>query len=263
MEYQSFFMLLKKYSILDDKFCSISPLSAEGYVRIKKEQDRYKIIIQINNYDKPSKVYIVSDSIIKQSKIEAATTKIELFDDINVEKTCILLPDIGLFAVKSSTDICEQALQKIKNAINKDGNILDKVFGKVYDTYFFDCIKPKLAGLFSLGTNVPELCKIYPQSKWTMVKAGNQCKLIGVVYKNNFAYAIGVGDQQNSALFETICQQNEISSNFSGSFDRLNANQVESQSIFCGKFNDNLVTVDGKNYSLLFLSAKNGKFIQI
>ena len=57
MEYQSFFMILKQFQIKDNQFLSDQPLSAKGFVQIKKEQNQYSLVIQIANFKQKAKAY--------------------------------------------------------------------------------------------------------------------------------------------------------------------------------------------------------------
>ena len=104
---------------------------------------------------------------------------------------------------------------------------MQKIFGVVYDTYFFDCIKPKLASLFALGRPVPQLAEYIKNSKWTCVEHEGTSRVFGVIYKDNFAYA--------------------IAASVDSSFD--NKKMTRSYQI------------EGKIYDLVFLSATNGKII--
>lgn len=227
MEYQSFFMLLKSYSY-NKAFISTNPLTAQGYVQIKKEQQQYSIVVQLNNFLQPTTAYLVCKTNIAKIKLNSSCTIAQVSFKIT-DYACLFIPDINLFACKTGTNGCEQAYSLLQTYLTQkeDKNTLEKIFGKVYDTYFFDCIKPKLASLFALGKPVECLNKEIEYSKWTSVAHNGEQKLFGIIYKNNFAYAIAVGS--SSAIFNK-----EVHKSYK---------------------------IDGKIYNILFLSASNGKII--
>ena len=109
--------------------------------------------------------------------------------------------------------------------INK--NTLQKIFGKVYDTYFFDCIKPTLASLFALGSPMPQLSEQIVNSKWTCVQHNGSKRVFGVVYKDNFAFAVAASVDDDFKKKEVI----------------------------------RTYKIDDKSYNIVFLSATNGKII--
>ena len=228
MEYQSFFILIKRFIIDNNKFTCVKPLVTHGFVQIKKEQQQYSIIIQINNFIKPTTAFLVSSTNIAKIQINSATTIARVSFEVS-DNACFFMPEYNLFACKYGTNGCYRAYGLITEYKQTKNNktTLEKIFGTVYDTYFFDCIKPKLARLFMLGSGVPELCKKVPCSKWVSVKVESEDKVFGVVYKNNFAYAIGVG---SSVMYKT---------------ENLAKTYV----------------VENKNYNILFLSASDGKII--
>lgn len=228
MEYQSFFMLLKSYSFSNDTFVSTNPLAAQGYVQIKKEQQKYSVVVQLNNFIKPTIAYLVCKTSIAKIKLKSSCTIAHISFDIT-NSACLFIPEINLFACKTGTNGCQQAYNLLQNHLTQKNNktTLEKIFGKVYDTYFFDCIKSKLASLFALGKPVECLNKEIEYSKWTSVAYNGEQKLFGIIYKNNFAYAIAVGS--SSAIFNK-----EVHKSYK---------------------------IDGKIYNILFLSASNGKII--
>ena len=69
MEYQSFFMLLKSFVHSEGKIISTNPLVAQGYVQIKKERQKYEVVVQINNFVEQTVAYLVSDTNIAKLKI--------------------------------------------------------------------------------------------------------------------------------------------------------------------------------------------------
>lgn len=221
-------MLLKSFSYNNNEFISTNPLVAHGYVQIKKEQHKFSIVIQINNFINPCFAYLVCGTNIAKIKINSSTTTAEVGFAIQ-EYACLIIQDYNLFACKNGTNGCKQAYQLIKSNISQSPKVttLEKIFGTVYDTYFFDCIKPKLATLFSMGTPIKELSEQIHNSKWISLEHNGQEKVFGVVYKNKFAYAIAIG----------------VSSEFEGSqFTKLYKTSC-------------------KTYNILFLSASNGKII--
>lgn len=211
MQYQSFFMLLKSFSIIDNKFCLNEPLSAKGFVQLKKEQEDYYIIVQISNFTDDCVGYVICENDIQEIQIDSATIKEKLNFNLNEHKFCFLLPKYNYFAVKNSTEDCMKYYSKItnylKNKSNDDfrDNMFEKIFNKpVYNTYFFDCIKPKIANLFSLGSPCSELNEKYTNSKWVSINAKDGIKVVGVVYKNDFAYAIGMGTLTNDMSYDIM-----------------------------------------------------------
>ncbi len=228
MEYQSFFMILKQFQIKDNQFLSDQPLSAKGFVQIKKEQNQHSLVIQIANFKQKAKAYIVCGKKLICTFVCTATTKLYLPCMVE-ENIVVIVEDYNFFACKNGTNGCMEAYLKIqKNKQTKqEKSTMQKIFGVVHDTYFFDCIKPKLERLFQLGKPHEKLCSVFPKSRWTTVDVCGTEKVFGVIYKDKFAYAVAVGSQQNSQIEE--CKKYEI---------------------------------DGKIYNILFLSAANGKIIR-
>lgn len=235
MEYQSFFMLLKKYQIENSKFLSVNPLSADGFVQIKKEKDKTFATIQLNSFVDKTRCFFVQDNIVKQIDITAATTKTQLEMLVDINKLCVIVFDYNLFAVKNSTENCYKSIMLIneylQNLKKNNCSILEKVFNApVYDTYFFDCIKSKLASLFALGQPCYELSNKFECSKWIEVLIKQTKKVIGVIYKDDFAYAVGIGEQ------------------------------VSAEKEFCS---GQVYKLQNNVYNILFLSASNGKVINV
>lgn len=254
MEYQSFFMLLKSYKVQNGIFYSTNPLSAEGFVRIKKEQKNYSLVLQINNFNKKTDAYLYCNNKLKKFKIISSTTKLNLDYELDIDTTCVLLTDIQLFAVKNSTEVCQNAIEKLNDLKVTKPNMFEKIFGKVYDTYFFDLLKPKLASLFALGKKVDCLNVMYPTSKWTIVNTSCNSILLGIIYKDNFAYAIGVGDEQSQNVLKAKHEEYNVLNSLLNNDCNQNSNN---------SYISNNVVVNGKTYNLMFLSASNGKFINI
>lgn len=228
MEYQSFFMLLKSFSYNNNNFICTNPLTVHGFVQIKKEQQSYYITIQINNYSGKAYAYLVSKTNIAKIEINSATTKAAISFVIEND-VCVFVEQYLLFACKAGTLGCADAYGLIRNKpFDKKGKTtLEKIFGEVYDTYFFDCIKPKLAQLFTIGMPINQLSEQIACSKWTRVEYKNRTQVFGVVYKNNFAYAVAVGAEDDFGA-------------------GLHAQRYQ---------------IEDKIYNILFLSASNGKII--
>ena len=229
MEYQSFFILLKKFECNGECFLCPNPLEAHGFVQIKKEFSSYSVVIQLNNYVNPCCAFIVNGKMIAKVKIESATTKAII--DFEVSNDAVVLVfDYNFFASKNGTNKCMQAYNIVQDYLkeNKDNKTtLQKIFGTVHDTYFYDCIKPKLASVFAMGKPIDGLAKLIDFSKWVSLKAGAIEKVFGIIYKDNFVYLIAMGS--------------------SGS-----------------EYNDmphKTYSIEQKTYNILFLSASTGKII--
>lgn len=221
MEYQSFFMLLKEYQMNNGAFCCANPLQVFGFAMIKKELKNYYLVVQSNKEVKSGFV-VCEDNVIK-FQTSSKNTKLKLDFVPNLDKIVVIFPDEQLFATKVSTENCQMALEKINNKQEKD--IYQKIFGNVYKTYFFDTIKPKLAKLFELGENTDDFASL--GGKWTKLFVRGKEKVFGVIYKNNFAYAIAVGELHQGG------------------------NKVANLLQFAGKF-----------YNMVFMSAEDGKYLQ-
>lgn len=226
MEYQSFFLLLKSFSIENNKILATNPNNAQGYVQIKKHGQNYSVTIQINNFSNSAHAFLVSKTNIAKIPITKASTSAKIGFVIE-EYASVFVFGYNLFASKNSANIERDYLlcKSVQNS--KESTTLEKIFGKVHDTYFFDCIKPKLAGLFAVGKPCSQLSQTFSNSKWTMVKHNGEQMLFGVVYKDRFAYAIAVGATSNFLPDEKSYKYK----------------------------------IDEKTYNILFMSASNGKFI--
>jgi hypothetical protein len=153
-----------------------------------------------------------------------------------IDKTnaIILLPDCSLVATASSANIVLSGavLQKIlpnhttnlqigtshdatklqttpnlgeQTQANSKYPELETIFGKrVLSTIFFDQIKGKLAKVFLLGTPCKALNKFFVNSKWVEAMLENKPMFVGVIYKDNFAYAVGVGENVTNLLATTM-----------------------------------------------------------
>jgi hypothetical protein len=238
MEYQTQYMLLKKYEIRDNNFCCANPFGCEGFVQIKKEWENCSIAIQINSGKCPQKIVIVSAGKTYCYSVNGLAIKLEINCDIDFKKICVFVPTLQLFATSDSMANCAHAywqafctknLEKLDNKNNYTA--LEKIFGRpIPCTYFFDCIKGKLAAVFAIGKPCPSLSQKFGNSKWVIIPEGGKQKVIGVVYQSGFAIAIGVGE------------------------------------LLQAKTNDETkaTLLDGENfYNIRFLSAENGKIIQI
>jgi len=222
MEYQSFFLVLKDYKVIDGKFCSVNPISAKGFVMIKKEHDKY--FLTIETHGNHEQFFVVDGEYVESGSLGAKTTKIELKFKPNVNEIVVLIPELFLFATKTKTDLCEKALLAINKKQSK--SLLEKVFGEVYDTGFFDMVKPKLSKLFELGTTTNDFA--FLGGKWTRLFACGEEKVFGIIYKNKFAYAIAVGEVHNT--------QKPVA---------------------------NLIKAGDKLYNIVFMSAADGKYLQV
>ena len=228
MEYQSFFMLLKEFSYDKNLFCSTNPFVAKGFVQIKKEQNYYSVVIQLNDFKNKDIAYVVCNENLAKINIISQTTKAEIDFALMPEKTCIFIINSKLFCCKNGTNYCQDAYKKVlsQKTTKTNKNILEKIFGDVYDTYFFDCIKPKLANLFTLGKPCKPLNDYFNQSKWICINQNGAERFFGVIYKNNFAIAVAVGSTQ-----------------------------------YWGTKGVKSYTINQKTYNICFLSASNGKII--
>ena len=222
MEYQSFFIILKEYKVIDGKFCSLNPIDAKGFVMIKQELDRYFLTIETQCGGK--QFFVVDGEHIESGTLGNHSTKIELKFKPDINKLVVLIPESFLFATKTETQFCEKALAKINNIQNK--SLLEKVFGEEYDTGFFDMVKPKLSKLFELGTKTEDFS--FLGGKWIRLYARGEEKIFGIIYKNQFAYAIAVGEPQSA--------QKPVA---------------------------NLIKAGGKIYNIVFMSASDGKYLQV
>ena len=198
MEYQSFFMLLKEYAIIDKNFCSTNPLSARGYVMVRKESQKYFLVIQLENKARVAHVFCNAHHVVVS--LSGRTTKVALDFEVDLSKLVVIIPDINLFATKSNTDNCQKAINDIRND-NKEKSIFQKMFGEDYNTYFYDTIKQKLSKLFDLGTSAPEF-EVFG-GKWVRIYHKNKEKIFGIVFKNHFAYAIAAGEENLGSLQKT------------------------------------------------------------
>lgn len=222
MEYQSFFLVLKDYQLVNGKFCSINPIGAKGFVLINKELDKYYLTIEAcGNHEE---FFVVDGNSVQSGNLGKKSTKIELKFVPNISEIVVLIPQLLLFATKTGTEACEKALEQIEKKESK--NLFQKVFGEVYDTYFFDMVKPKLSRLFELGTETNDFSFI--GGKWTRLYACGEEKVFGIIYKNKFAYAIAVGEVHNS--------QKPVA---------------------------NLIKAGNKLYNIVFMSASDGKYLQV
>ena len=227
MEYQSFFMLLKTFEYTGGKFYSNNPLQAHGYIQTKKEQHEHSVVIQINNFTTPTFAYVVCENNIAKIKVSSSCTKANLGFELT-NNVYVFIDDYKLFACKNNTQDCLQAYELLLLNKNKPKGktTLEKIFGKVYDTYFYDCIKPKLASLFSMGKPCDLLNNYFSSSKWVQVEQDNISRYFGILYKDNFVYAIAVASNVQDEPEGSISYQ-----------------------------------INNKNYNILFLSAENGKII--
>ena len=229
MEYQSFFILLKRFNCSQNCFVCENPLQAHGFVQIKKELQKYSVVIQLNNYENSAVAFVVSGKKLAKVKIERATTKAVIDFELTNDSVVLVL-GYNLFACKNGTNKCMQAYNIVQNYLKEpktNKNTLQKIFGNVYDTYFYDCIKPKLASVFAMGKPIDELCRLIDFSKWVCVSAGDSEKVFGLIYKDNFVRLIAMGtsgNEYNNVPHKTYC-------------------------------------INAKTYNILFLSASNGKII--
>ncbi len=226
MEYQSFFLILKSFSFENQKFISTNPNVAQGFVKIKKDAQDFSITIHINNFSNPAQAYLVCKTNVAKIFLKSATTIEKINFEINQDAS-IFIFDYNFFASKNCVFVSRDYQTAKRVEQRKERNTLEKIFGKVHDTYFFDCIKPQLAGLFAVGKPCLSLGKTIANSKWTMVNHNGEQMVFGVIYKDNFAYAVAVGSTTNSFADE----------------------------------NAYAYKVEDKTYNILFMSASNGKFI--
>ena len=227
MEYQSFFMILKKYEIQKGAFVCPNPLDACGYAQIKKEQNNYFLIIQSNIWKEKSNIYVVCKDKIFKSEFVSSNIKIPLDFAVDINCLVTIVPELNLFCSLKGTQNCQQAYEMILQTKQSNNSILSKIFGKVYDTYFYDCIKSKVEQLFEMGKSTDKFL-FFGQGRWTSLNCGATEMVVGVIYKNNFALAVAIGK-------------------------KLSPN---------AQINQNVYKVDGQNYNILFLSAKDGKFMR-
>lgn len=225
MEYQSFFMILKKYKVENGIFVCDNPLDACGYTQVKKEQNQYFLIVQSGVFDCGANIFVVCNKNVSKTKMTASNLKIKLPFEVDINCLVVLIPELGLFSTLKSTQNCQNALDMLSKKSSKK-TILSKIFGKVYDTYFYDCIKPKVVRLFELGKPANEF-EIFGQGRWTRVCFGGAEMVVGIIFKDNFAQAIAIGRRAN-----------------------------------CAKVGKDIYSVAGKLYNILFLSAKDGKFLR-
>lgn len=226
MEYQSFFLVLKSFIFKDDQFISNNSSIAQGFVQVKKSGQNFSLTIQINNFKEPAVAYLVSKTNVAKISLTKATTTTQI--DFVIEKyASVFISGYNFYAGQNQMGLKADYLLAKNVENHKKNSTLEKIFGQVYDTYFFDCIKPKLAGLFAVGKPCNQLGNLIANSKWTIVEHNGQQMVFGVVYKDKFAYAVAVG----------------ATSNF------LDDKQAVSY------------TVDNKTFNILFMSASTGKFI--
>lgn len=236
MEYQSFFMILKSFTFSNDLFLCPNPQTAHGYVKIKKEITQYFVTIHLNNFSQPANAYIVCKTNIAKIVLSGNITTVPVSFAIEDYAT-VFIDTYNLFASKNGTIMCGENYKKVleydliksEKAETKRKTTLEKIFGVVHDTYFFDCIKPQLASLFSMGKSNGKFEKLFENSKWTQISHNNTTMVFGVIYKDNFATTIAVG----------------------------------SPTQFCAKEMTKEYFVDGQNYNIVFLDASNGKIINI
>lgn len=226
MEYQSFFLIVKEYKIIDGKFCVPNPFGTAGYVQIKKEGDVFELIVQISSVKQSSTLVIVSKEKTYNYRILSATNKIIIKDVLYPSDISIFMPDICLFASSVNSNKTEKNYSKILFKNNTQKNMFNKIFGEVYDTYFYDSIRSKISKLFSLGS--PCDIKEFGNSRWVKLSAYGQEKYIGLLYKGTSVYALAFG-------------------------------QKISNDTISGK---NIYNLGGQSYKFKFLSAADGKFLQ-
>lgn len=226
MEYQSFFLLLKSFSYENNKIIAVNPNTPQGFVQVKKDGQDYSITIQINNFSQSAYAFLVSKTNVAKIPITKATTNAKIGFVIE-EYASVFVLGYNFYASKNGANIEQDYLLCLEAQHRRKNTTLEKIFGKVHDTYFFDCIKPKLAGLFAVGKPCAQLSQTFSNSKWTMVNHNGEQMVFGIVYKDRFAYAIAVG----------------ATSNF-----------LEDEKSYEYK-------IDEKTYNILFMSASNGKFI--
>lgn len=226
MEYQSFFLILKSFSFEDQKFISTNPNVAQGFVKIKKDAQNFNITIHINNFSNSAYAFLVCKTNVAKISLTSATTIEKINFEISQDAS-IFIFGYNFFASKNCVFVSRDYLIAKRAEQQKEKSTLEKIFGKVHDTYFFDCIKPQLAGLFAVGKPCLSLGKAIANSKWTMVNHNGEQMVFGVVYRDNFAYAVAVGATTN----------------------------------FFADENAFVYKVDDKTYNILFMSASNGKFI--
>lgn len=226
MEYQSFFLLLKSFCYDNNKVISINPTNPQGYVQIRKDGQEYSVTIQINNFKNCANAFLVSKTNVAKISITKSTT-IAKIGFVIEEYASVFVFGYNLYASKKGANIEQDYLLCKEMQNQRENTTLEKIFGKVPDTYFFDCIKPKLAGLFAVGKPCAQLSQIIANSKWTMVSHNGEQMVFGVVYRNKFAYAVAVGSTDNFGVDE------------------------QAHKYIIGE----------KTYNILFMSASNGKFI--
>ena len=226
MEYQSFFLIIKEYKIIDNHFCVPNTFGTAGYVQIKKEGDNYQLIIQISNYKNKSGLVIVSRNETYSYQISSATTKIIIKDKLYPDDICVFMQDISLFASSLNSSKIEEKYKSILIKNNPQKNIFNKIFGEVYDTYFYDSIRSKINKLFALG--LPCDIQEFGKARWVKLSVYGQEKYIGILYRGNSVYALAFG-------------------------------QKISDDVKKGK---NIYNLGGTNYKFKFMSASDGKFLQ-
>ncbi|MBQ8468329.1 MAG: hypothetical protein IJ542_01065 [Clostridia bacterium] len=212
-------MILKEYKVEGGKFLSINPLSAKGYVMVKKEGTNYFLVVQLQTAAKTA--FAVCGEHITKIELSGSTTKVGLDYEVDISKLVIIVPELSLFATKTNTDNCDRAIKMINSNTSSQKTMFQKVFGEVYDTYFYDTIKQKLSKLFELGTRASEF-EIFG-GKWVKICYKGQQKIFGVIFKNHFAYAVAVGEESDE-----FSQENGY-------------------------------VVGGKTYNIVFMSAADGK----
>lgn len=227
MEYQSFFIVFKKYTQTNGLF-EVNSHIAHGFAQITKTGKTYDLSVEFLQ-DVGAELQIFADCYFNTVYVSGKNSKIELGENINVKSLAVVCPKHEIIATNCNNFLVQKYLNKNKiiEQKNADDNIFSKIFGSVPITYFFDYIKSKLAKIFLLGSRI-DFSDNFGESEWTCINYSGTKKVVGVIYDKNFPSVIAIGT--------------EISSN--------------------QKFSGHICEFDSKFFQMIFLSASTGNFLE-
>ncbi len=208
MEYQSFFIVFKKYKEEKHKVVFVDKYIAQGFAHIKKVGDNYSLTGELLQSEQ-GKIEVFADNFYKKSIINGKNFSITLGSSINLKNIAIVCRANEIVATNADEMVVEKYLKKYQNITqkNKNDNVYSKIFGDVPITYFFDYIKPKLAKLFLLGTKI-DFNNLWGEGEWTQIEFSGTKKIIGVIFDGNFPSVIAIGTEiaDKSKISGHTCQ---------------------------------------------------------
>lgn len=167
------------------------------------------------------------------------------FFDQNEYLFCIKNNNFTLYGLFGNVSDCDEKIKKINDKFFKlekqkeelysqDKNlIVDNIMLKMFgfcSTLFFEQTKKQLSGLFASSKREKILEEKIAFSKFVKTETQSDVCYAGVVYKNNFAYAVGVGHKEsfddlslksgNSYQFFSLCDDENINGGIFMTFRR-------------------------------------------